>query len=158
MHKLSPNWPKAGNSSGSISDARIISCLDLWLFGKVKVIYKHYQSNFQCTGAFCRLCRRHIALSLLLSQLWLILHRVQISIKPDSSIIRMHRGPKCIKAGRMKMRLGTVWLLASLVFCKVAFGGRRLWFLVAKSPVSFGILCDDKCHTFIWLSLNFFLA
>lgn len=50
VHKLSPNWPRAGNSSGSISDARIISCLDLWLFGKVKVIYKHYQSNFQCTG------------------------------------------------------------------------------------------------------------
>ena len=50
VHKLSPNWPQAGNSSGSISDARIISCLDLWLFGKVKVIYKHYQSNFQCTG------------------------------------------------------------------------------------------------------------
>ena len=50
VHKLSPNWPRAGNSSGSISDARIISSLDLWLFGKVKVIYKHYQSNFQCTG------------------------------------------------------------------------------------------------------------
>ena len=48
MHKLSPNQPPAGNSSRSISDARIISCLNLWL-ALARVIYKHYQSNFQCT-------------------------------------------------------------------------------------------------------------
>ena len=46
LHKLSPNWPRAGNSSGSISDQALLAAWIYSLFGKVKVIYKHYQKPF----------------------------------------------------------------------------------------------------------------
>ena len=46
LHKLSPNWPRAGNSSGSISDQVLLAAWIYSLFGKVKVIYKHYQKPF----------------------------------------------------------------------------------------------------------------
>ena len=46
LHKLSPNWPRAGNSSGSISYQALLAAWIYSLFGKVKVIYKHYQKPF----------------------------------------------------------------------------------------------------------------